>query len=147
MSWESAVSIANAAALPAWAWLLFLPRWIAVRNGVLYGLIGALCLAYAGLVLAFFFRVGGGGFGSIAHARLLFASDPALLAGWLHYLAFDLFAGLWIAGRFDAASVSRRLQAPVLAATFMCGPLGLLLAYGVLASQSLDAGQTLEDTP
>ena len=39
----------------------------------------------------------GGGFGSIAEVRALFANDSALAAGWLHYLAFDLFVGAWIA--------------------------------------------------
>jgi len=87
-------------------------------------------VAYAVLVLLFFFRVEGGGFGSLLEVRALFASDPALLAGWLHYLAFDLFVGLWIAERADARGLNRFIQAPLLFATFMFGPIGLLMTIG-----------------
>lgn len=68
--------------------------------------------------------------------RTLFASDPVLVAGWVHYLAFDLFVGIWIAEQADALGLSRWLQAPILVATFLLGPLGLLVfllwkgAYG-----------------
>ncbi len=41
-------------------------------------------------------------------------SDPVLLAGWIHYLAFDLFVGLWIAAEADKAGMNRFLQAPIL---------------------------------
>ena len=136
MTWDLLFSISSMAVLPAWAWLILLPRWSAVRAIVLYGLIGALCLAYSALVLVFFFRAEGGGFGSIVQVRALFASDPVLLAGWLHYLAFDLLTALWIAQRLDADGVPRLLQAPVLAATFMFGPLGLLLGFALVGAQA-----------
>ena len=58
------------------------------------------------------------------------------LAGWVHYLAFDLFVGLWIAARADAMRLSLVVQAPILTATFMFGPLGLLLFHGVLATEA-----------
>ena len=45
----------------------------------------------------------------------------------MHYLAFDLFVGLWIAGRADEIGMSRWLQAPILFTTFMFGPAGLLI--------------------
>ena len=68
-----------------------------------------------------------GSFSSIAGVRALFASDSALTAGWLHYLAFDLFVGTWIA----RDSVERRIHGlliiPCLACTLMFGPSGLLL--------------------
>ncbi|MEM9315304.1 MAG: abscisic acid-deficient protein Aba4 family protein, partial [Pseudomonadota bacterium] len=50
-----------------------------------------------------------------------------LLAGWIHYLAFDLFVGAWIATEADRLGLSRLLQAPLLVATFMFGPVGLAL--------------------
>jgi Domain of unknown function (DUF4281) len=139
MNWETLFSIAGTAVLPAWAALIFLPRWLLLLNAIQYGLIGALCAAYAALILVFFFRVEGGGFGSIAQVRALFASDPVLLAGWLHYLAFDLFVGLWIVRKLDARAVSRLIQAPVLAATFLFGPLGLLLGYALMGAQAVFA--------
>ena len=49
-----------------------------------------------------------------------------MVIGWTHYLAFDLFTGLWIARDADAKQFSRVLQAPFLLATFIAGPVGLL---------------------
>ena len=59
--------------------------------------------------------------------RAIFASDGGVTVGWTHYLAFDLFVGLWIARDADAKHFSRLVQAPFLFATLMAGPLGLLL--------------------
>ena len=36
-----------------------------------------------------------GGFSSLAAVSTLFADPWVLLAGWTHYLAFDLFIGGW----------------------------------------------------
>jgi hypothetical protein len=135
MNWEQAFGLANLAAVAGWAALVALPRSRLLLGALRHGLIGALSLAYAGLAMVHF-AGSGGGFGSIAAVRALFASDPVLLAGWVHYLAFDLFVGTWIAERADALGLSRWLQGPVLLATFVLGPLGLLVfllwkgAYG-----------------
>ena len=71
--------------------------------------------------------VEGGSFTTIEGVRTLFSSDPGLVLGWVHYLAFDLFVGIWIARDADAKGYSRILQAPILFATFMAGPFGLLI--------------------
>lgn len=68
-----------------------------------------------------------GGFGSIAAVRALFASDAALTAGWLHYLAFDLFVGTFIARAGTEVHIPGLLLLPCLALTFLFGPTGLLL--------------------
>ena len=68
-----------------------------------------------------------GGFSSIAQVRALFAHDNALTAGWLHYLAFDLFVGAWIAERGAAQGISVLLLVPCLILTFLLGPVGFLL--------------------
>ncbi|MCZ8170432.1 MAG: DUF4281 domain-containing protein, partial [Brevundimonas sp.] len=44
-----------------------------------------------------------------------------------HYLAFDLFVGLWIARDADAKGFGRVIQLPFLFFTLMAGPVGLLL--------------------
>lgn len=138
MNWNDAFGLANLAAMAGWAVLILLPRWQGIVNGLRSGLVAALALVYTGLVMVYFARAGGG-FDSIAAVRTLFASDPVLLAGWLHYLAFDLFVGIWIAEQADALGLSRWLQAPILLATFMFGPLGLVVfllwkgAYGARA--------------
>lgn len=87
---------------------------------------GLLAIAY---ILLIFEGWGaeGGGYGSIEEVRALFASDAALAAGWLHYLAFDLFVGAWIARDGLRAGVPRLLLLPCFALTFLFGPAGLLL--------------------
>ncbi|MBA3325130.1 MAG: DUF4281 domain-containing protein [Rhodobacteraceae bacterium] len=133
MDFDAAFATASQAAMLGWLALILLPRWRLLVGALRYGLIGALALGYAVLAFVFFFRVEGGGFDGIAEVRALFTSDPVLLAGWLHYLAFDLFVGVWIALRADALGLSRLLQAPILLATFMFGPVGLLIFYACRA--------------
>ena len=130
MNWETCFSVANASSLASWLALVLLPRSPWLLALLRYGAIGALAVAYAALVMVYFHRAGGG-FDTLAAVKRLFASDPVVLAGWLHYLAFDLFVGLWIAERADALGVSRLIQAPLLLATFMFGPVGLLATYGL----------------
>ena len=138
MNFSSLFSLASTAALLGWLALVFAPRRPSVLAALQYGLVGALALAYAGLAFASFFRVEGGGFNSIAQVRALFESDFGLVAGWIHYLAFDLFVGLYIARESDALALPRLIQALLLLATFMIGPVGLLLFYGARAAASVE---------
>ena len=71
-----------------------------------------------------------GNFASIDGVRSLFADDWALLAGWVHYLAFDLMIGAYLANRLDRAGIDRVIQAFVLPLVFLFGPLGLI--FGLL---------------
>ncbi|MGB8818421.1 MAG: ABA4-like family protein [Rhizobiaceae bacterium] len=136
MTYETVFNISNGAAALAWVYLIFLPRWKVMDTALFLVLIPALSFAYSALVFVHFFTVPGGGFSSIDEVRQLFLSDPVLVAGWIHYLAFDLFVGWWIAREADAASVSRLVQAPIFAATFLFGPLGLLLFLGIKAGST-----------
>ena len=83
----------------------------------------------AGYCVAIYLGFGqsGGGFDSLPAVRQLFSNDWALLAGWVHYLAFDLFIGAWIARDAERSGLSRWLLIPVLPLTFLFGPAGLLL--------------------
>ena len=74
---------------------------------------------------------GQGGFGSVTQVRALFDVPGALVAGWVHYLAFDLFVGSWIAERAAALKLPHLLTVPLLLLTFMFGPAGLL-AFALL---------------
>lgn len=131
MNWAFAFSAVNMLALVGWVALVFLPRWPALLSAVLYLGVGLLCLAYAtgliGVVSGLIPNPQGGGadFSTIAGVRAIFASDAGVTIGWTHYLAFDLFVGLWIARDGDAKGISRFMQAPILFATLMAGPLGL----------------------
>lgn len=134
---DALFQVANACALAAWVALIALPRTRALRLAIGGGAIGAMCVLYAVLIPMHFLDVPGGGFGSLPAVQRLFESPAVALAGWLHFLAFDLFVGLWIAKRADEIGVSRWLQAPVLATTFMFGPIGLLAFGAVLGARRL----------
>lgn len=136
MDFAQVFSVASSAAMLGWLVLILAPRRPVVIQALRLGLIGALSLTYAVLIFVYFFRVEGGGFGSIEEVRALFMSDPVLVAGWIHYLAFDLFTGSWIAVEADKRGYNRLLQAPMLIATFMLGPIGLLLFYLTRASET-----------
>ena len=129
MNWETIFTAANALSLLAWIALITLPRWPTLLVALRYGVITILAGAYTVIVALFFFKVEGGGYMSLAEVKRLFSSDPVIVAGWLHVIALDLFAGVWIAEYLDARSVSRLVQAPILAGIFMFGPFGLLLGY------------------
>ena len=136
MSPDTVFSITSSTAMAGWLLLVLAPRWPALIAFIRLVLIGALSLTYAVLIFVYFFRVEGGGFGSIAEVRTLFLDDPVLVAGWVHYLAFDLFIGTWIAVEADKRAYNRLLQAPMLVATFMFGPIGLLLFYLTRATET-----------
>ncbi|WP_194776709.1 ABA4-like family protein [Pararhodonellum marinum] len=70
-----------------------------------------------------------GGFSSLAEVALLFGKKEALLAGWIHYLAFDLFVGMWMASDSLKLKLSRWILLPCLIFTFMLGPVGFLLYF------------------
>jgi hypothetical protein len=129
--WDVLFNAVNLLALVGWTALILLPRWPALLSAVLYLGVGLLCLVYTagliGLVSGVIPNPGGGGadFSTIAGVRAIFAGDAGVTIGWTHYLAFDLFVGLWIARDGDAKNISRFIQAPVLLATFLAGPLGL----------------------
>lgn len=135
MTWDHVFSAVNIWAMLWWAVLIVLPRTPFRERAVLIAGAGLLCLAY---VLTIILTAGefvdpkpveGAGqqsFQSITGVRAIFASDGGVVIGWLHYLAFDLFVGLWIAKDADARSVRRIAQAPILLLTFLLGPAGLL---------------------
>jgi hypothetical protein len=131
----SLFQIANVVALLAWGGLaltlvaprLRQPGWRV--TGVVVPIL--LAVGYVAALAAGMHGGAAGGFGSIAEVRALFANDWALAAGWVHYLAFDLAVGTWIARTGVAAGVPRLLLLPCLALTFLVGPAGLL-AYCLL---------------
>ena len=129
---ELLFSWAGNLAMLGWVVLAFLP-W---RGRLIYMLTGVvipclLAVLYGGLMFANFASAtgdnGGGGYGSLAEVKALFGKDELLLAGWVHYLAFDLAIGAWIAERADRAGISRIIQIPILFMTLMFGPVGYLL--------------------
>lgn len=78
---------------------------------------------YSILVAAFFFKAYGG-FDSLPHVQQLFTFPWVAMAGWLHYLAFDLFIGAMIARELVQQGISRLFLIGLLPLTFMFGPIG-----------------------
>lgn len=66
---------------------------------------------------------GPGSFFTLAGVMSIFDQPWATMAGWMHFICFDLFCARWMVN--DAPQAGYRL-APVLALTLFYGPLGLL---------------------
>jgi hypothetical protein len=136
VSLETLFSLASALVVPGWLLLAVAPRWrptrLLVRSGALSLLLSGVYL----VLIAAYYPGSPGGFGSLADVARLFESRPLLLAGWVHYLAFDLFVGVWETADAEARGVSHLLVIPCLALTFLFGPIGLLAYFAVRASAS-----------
>ena len=132
MSPDDLFRIANLIALIGWLVLLaspFAPRLTQTIAGL--GVTLLLCTLYVGLLIAF--RGGGGdgageaGFDTLDGVVALFSRREAILVGWVHYLAFDLFVGAWEVRAARRAGMPFLVVLPCLALTFLLGPTGLLL--------------------
>ena len=117
-------------AMVGWFLLIFLPKLPIARiaAGVVIPLI--LSAGYLALI-AMHFQGADGGFGSLADVATLFGKQELLLAGWIHYLAFDLLIGRWEVRDAQEHGVPHLLVVPCLAVTFLFGPAGWLLYRGV----------------
>jgi Domain of unknown function (DUF4281) len=123
-------SIANVAALCAWLLLIVLPGrpWVTRLAGV--AVPAAFAVLYS-VIIAMHFFSSDGGFSSLPDVARLFSNPWLLLAGWIHYLAFDLLVGSWEARDARERGINNLLVIPCLVMTFMFGPAGWLLYLGV----------------
>jgi len=127
---------------------LVLTGWLALvlsplvprAAGVLAGLMipALLAVVYAGLILVNW-AAAPGGFGSLAEVMALFTSPHLALAGWVHYLAFDLFVGAWITRTARAERIPHLIILPCLALTFLFGPAGFLAFTALRATSAARA--------
>ena len=126
MDYELAFSAASILAMIGWLSLLaspFNPKWTNRISGYVIPLI--LSVGYV-ILLVLSSKNGGGGFDSLANVMTMFSYTTSMLAGWVHYLAFDLFIGAWQCRTARAEGIIFWLVIPCLALTFIFGPLGLL---------------------
>ncbi len=133
MNPQKIFAICNLVAMLGWTLLIFTPRkhWVST---VLAGRVIPLLLATVYLcLLAAHWGESAGGFGSLKEVASLFANPWMLLAGWVHYLAFDLFVGAWEVQDAAKNAVSHLLVIPCLLLTFLFGPIGLLSYFAVRA--------------
>ena len=122
--------LCNTAILPAWLVLIFFSRskW---RNWVIYIFCIALSAVYAFYVIAGFSAFDPASFSSLEGVKQLFTKDEALLAGWVHYLVFDLLVGNWIVNQSIQHGIRQYWVIPCLFFCFMFGPVGYLIFSGI----------------
>ena len=134
MNADTVFQIASTTVLAGWASLLIrplVPRFSDLVAGLVIPVL--LAVAYTGLVMAYWSSAKGG-FDTLDNVALLFQTRELLLAGWIHYLAFDLFIGAWIARAAQAAQLPFWLVVPCMALTFLFGPAGLLAFLALRAA-------------
>lgn len=120
--------LAQMAAMLGWLLLAVVPRWRWTQT-ITVGLLPAtLGVTYLVLFAKYFREVpeGFAAFSSLAGVKSALSIDGVLLAGWIHYLAFDLFVGSWEVRDAQRIGLSHFLVLPCLFLTLMMGPVGLL---------------------
>lgn len=129
MDAETLFTICQTAVMPGWLLLIFLPRWKWTARFICSVLLpGLLGLVYMTLILTNFGKTEGG-FDSLAGVASFFENPYLLLAGWVHYLAFDLFIGCWEVRDAQRVGVRHWFVIPCLFSTLMLGPTGLVLYF------------------
>jgi Domain of unknown function (DUF4281) len=116
--------------LPCWLLLVFAPKWKWTQR-ICATAVPVLLACVYGTLLVSQFGKSGGGFGSLSAVKTLFENPWVLLAGWIHYLAFDLFIGAWEVRDARKFGIPHYGVIPCLALTFLVGPVGFAL-YCVL---------------
>jgi Domain of unknown function (DUF4281) len=142
MTPDTIFQLCNTVALVGWIVLLASP-WAPILAQRGAGLIIPLLLAvaYVGLILAFWAGAEGG-FRTLPDVMKLFTKPEIALAGWIHYLAFDLFVGAWIVRTARASSIAFLLVVPCLVLTFLFGPAGFLAFSTLRAARSFSKAPT-----
>ncbi len=93
---DTIFQLANSLALLAWLSIAIFPKNKYTLLTAKYGIITLLSLCYAFLVVPGLIHFNPDSFSTLQNVKNLFSQDKILTAGWIHYLAFDLFVGTWI---------------------------------------------------
>src|SRR5687768_10007609 len=128
MSPDSVSQISSTTAMIGWLILLILsPFWSGFDKFLVGVVINVFAIVYAGMFFQIFAPADFQKFGSLNGVMELFTDKTAVTAGWVHYLAFDLFTGIWIKKNANKYGIHHLILVPCLLLTFMLGPIGLLL--------------------
>jgi len=131
-------------AMTGWLILAFsplAPRLAQLASATLIPLL--LSIAYTVLILTSWSDAPGG-FDSLSNVMLLFTVPSVALAGWLHYLAFDLFVGAWIVRTARAEDVAHWQVLPCLVLAFLFGPVGFALFFAIRITNHVTSNQPME---
>jgi hypothetical protein len=130
MTAEQLFSILNLVAIAGWLPMIVVPRARWASTIVPVAVPALLAVIYVALVVVALPQ-SEGSFSSLAGVSALFENPWGLLAGWTHYLAFDLFIGGWEVRDARQRGIPHLLVLPALVLTFLFGPGGLLLYLGI----------------
>ncbi len=131
MSADQVFQICNSIAPIGWILLVFLPKWKWTKQIVVAGILPLLLgIVYLNIIILHF-GDSGGDFNSLNGVMQLFTSKWGVTAGWIHYLAFDLFIGSWELSNGQKNGIHHLLLIPCLLLTFLFGPIGLILYFVV----------------
>jgi hypothetical protein len=117
---------------PAWLALMVAPRWSMTR--VLCRTSGVSLLLAVSYFVLFLLNLGdtpGASVWTMEGLVTLFSFRSVVLIGWIHYLAFDLFVGSWIASDAARLDIHPLAVFPCLLFVLMMGPIGLLMYFGL----------------
>lgn len=121
-------SIAGMITMPMWILMILLPKWSVTKFLMNFKIIPlVLSLVYALYIFKALTIGGMMDFGSLKSVMNLFTEENAVLAGWVHYLAFDLLIGMWMIKQNEESKIHQLIMIPCLFGTFMFGPLGFLV--------------------
>ncbi|KAJ54864.1 hypothetical protein ACMU_13960 [Actibacterium mucosum KCTC 23349] len=136
MDLELIFSATSLLAMAGWLVLLASP-WFPRVADVIAGIALPVILSLGYVIISIALPAeNGGGFGSLAEVQRLFTSQSALLAGWIHFLAFDLFVGAWICRTARDAGIRFWLVLPCLPVTFLFGPAGFVMFQAIREGQT-----------
>ncbi len=131
MTADAIFRICGMLAMLGWLCLLTTPLWPRPVRNLWPRRVGAIVIpaviaATYTLLIATHWAGHRGGFNSLDDVMLLFTDRWLVTAGWIHYLAFDLFTGGWELADSRERGVPHLVMIPVLLLTFFFGPMGLL---------------------
>jgi len=137
MSPDDLFTISDPIALLGWLALVqapLAPRYADLIAALIIPLLMA--VAYSALLLANWSGAPRG-YGSLPDVIALFTNPHSALAGWVHYLAFDLLVGAWAVRIARAEQISHLLTLPDLGLIFLFGPAGFRTIHVMRAAYSL----------
>ncbi|MBK8052070.1 MAG: DUF4281 domain-containing protein [Saprospiraceae bacterium] len=129
MNASSIFSFGNSFVLIGWILLVFLPDWKYTHVLILNGVVVFFAILYSYLIVRDIGSFDPNSFNTLANVKALFQNGDAVAAGWLHYLAFDLFVGAYIVRESKKLGISRWIYTLILPFAFMFGPVGYLLYF------------------
>ncbi len=145
MDLELLFELVNYVPLPAWLLLVFAPRWRWTQR-IAHSILMPLLLGIAYSLLLFSDLGGNTDFLSLKGVMAAFDKPQTVIAGWIHYLVFDLFIGAWQLRDAQRRGIHHLFVVPSMLLTFAFGPAGLALylAFRAVHKRVVTLDETVE---